>query len=238
MAARIRGPCRFQLPALRLSFQEVSDLRLYEGMFILNDARCTDDYNGTVAMVHNILNEYGVEVVDSRKWDERKLAYPIRRHRRGVYVLIHFNAPPEAIAPIERRLRLATDVVLRDLIVSDEDGISLGDEKETEEAAREARRAEAKPAEPAEQAKPEEEGEAAEAAMAEVEKEGIPVVEEDEEREEEERIPVAEEEEEGEEEIRVVEDDEEDEEEWGKEDEQDDQSGDAGDAEEERDETP
>jgi len=115
-------------------------LRLYEGMFILDDARCSEDYHATVAVVHDILKEFGAEIVDSRKWDERKLAYPIRRHRRGVYVLVHFNAPPESIAQIERRLKLAADTVLRSLIVVDEDGVTLGDEKEAELAAREERK--------------------------------------------------------------------------------------------------
>jgi len=100
-------------------------------MFILDDARCTEDYNGTVEKVHEILRQRGAEIVDSRKWEERKLSYPIRRRHRGVYVLIHFNAPTDAIAGIERQLRLASDVVLRDLIVVDEDGVTMGAEKES-----------------------------------------------------------------------------------------------------------
>ena len=116
-------------------------MKLYEGMFILDDARCAEDYNGTVATVHDILTQQGAEIVDSRKWEERKLAYPIRRHQRGVYALIHFNAPPEAIVQIERQLRLANDIVLRGLIVVDEDGVSLGPEKEAQQQAREARKA-------------------------------------------------------------------------------------------------
>jgi len=115
-------------------------LKLYEGMFILNDARCGDDYAGTVNVVHEILTKQGAEIVDSRKWDERKLTYPIRRQQRGVYVIVHFNSPPEAISQIERQLRLSGDVVLRHLIVVDEDGVSLGAEKEIEQAAREARK--------------------------------------------------------------------------------------------------
>jgi small subunit ribosomal protein S6 len=118
------------------------NLKLYEGMFILNDARCTEDYDGTVNAVHEILTKQGAEIVDSRKWDERKLAYPVRRQQRGVYVLIHFNAPTDAISQIERQLRLANEVVLRSLIVVDEDGVSLGAEKEAERAARETRKAE------------------------------------------------------------------------------------------------
>lgn len=140
-------------------------MRLYEGMFILNDARCAEDYNGTVSAVHDILKEFGAQIVDSRKWDERKLAYPIRRQRRGVYVLIHFNAPPESITPINRRLELTNDIVLRALILVDEDGVTLGDEKEAEETAREERKERAEQIEQERQEKAE--ARAAEARAAE-----------------------------------------------------------------------
>ena len=121
-------------------------MKLYEGMFVLDDARCSEDYNATVATVHDILTEHGAEIVDSRKWDERRLAYPIRKHQRGVYALIHFNAPPDALTPIERRLRLASDIILRHLIVVDEDGAPPSAEKEVEkEKAREPEAPQPKP---------------------------------------------------------------------------------------------
>jgi len=117
-------------------------LRLYEGMFILNETRCTEDYNGTVGTVHDILKEFGAEIVDSRKWDDRRLAYPIRGQSRGIYVLVHFNAEPRSIAAIERRLHLAGDIVLRDLITIDEDGVNMGREREREAQLEAERRAE------------------------------------------------------------------------------------------------
>jgi len=124
-------------------------LRLYEGMFILNETRCTEDYNGTVEHVHDILKEFGADIVDSRKWDDRRLAYPIGGQSRGIFVLVHFNAEPRSIAAMERRLHMASDIVLRDLITVDEDGVNMGREREREaqrEAQREAEReADAKP---------------------------------------------------------------------------------------------
>ncbi|HUS58499.1 MAG TPA: 30S ribosomal protein S6 [Planctomycetota bacterium] len=144
-------------------------MRLYEGMFILDDARCAEDYNGTVEKVHEILRQRGAEIVDSRKWEERKLAYPIRRHHRGVYALIHFNAPTEAIAAIERQVRLAADIVLRDMIIVDEDGTTMGPEKEAERSMAQ------RPAEPSEAPAPAEKP----GAPAEVPGGGEGVVEEE-----------------------------------------------------------
>jgi ribosomal protein S6 len=134
-------------------------------MFILNDAMCAEDYNGTVEQVHEVLKQQGAEIVDSRKWEEGKLSYPINRQTRGVYVLFHFNAAPESIAVIERQLGLKRDVVLRELIVVDEDGVTLGTEKEHEKAAREKaeqERAERAAAREAEAAQAEQESEESE----------------------------------------------------------------------------
>ena len=48
-------------------------------------------------------------------WGRRRLAYPIDRHREGSYHIVLFEAPPEAIAELERGL-LITEELLRHLV--------------------------------------------------------------------------------------------------------------------------
>ena len=59
------------------------------------------------------------EVLVLRKWDERKLAYPIRGQKRGVYVLAIFKARGTQIANIERDCNLSEQVT-RCLIIQAE----------------------------------------------------------------------------------------------------------------------
>jgi len=90
-------------------------LRLYEAMVVVDDARCSDDYGSVAEHVRGILRKSGAEIKHFSKWDERRLAYRINRHTRGVYLLVYFTAPPESIAQINRDCTLS-DIVVRILI--------------------------------------------------------------------------------------------------------------------------
>ena len=90
-------------------------MRLYEAMVIVDDSRCAEDYNAVAEHVQGILRKSGAEIKRFVRWDERKLAYLVDRHSRGVYVLTHFMAPPENIAQITRDWRLS-DMIVRAMI--------------------------------------------------------------------------------------------------------------------------
>ena len=65
----------------------------------------------------------GGSVINMEKWEERRLMYPIKKKKRGLYIISHFSAPTEAVTKIDRQARLA-DVVLRHMILVDEDGLT------------------------------------------------------------------------------------------------------------------
>lgn len=92
-------------------------MAIYEGMFLLDSARVAKDWEGTEALVTNVLVRYGATIKIKDRWDERKLAYPVKKQRRGTYYLAYFDAPPAAIAEIRRDLQL-TEGVLRFLILT------------------------------------------------------------------------------------------------------------------------
>lgn len=102
--------------------------RLYESMFLVQNARAKEDIEGVTADLKQIIERAGGELVNIAKWDERKLTYEIKRQRRGTYVLSHWNGPGDAPAKVERQCKLDTGVgepVLRVLTVRDEDGIEM-----------------------------------------------------------------------------------------------------------------
>lgn len=91
-------------------------MRLYEGLFIIDNAIANSDWDTAVKQVHKILENRGAEILKSEKWGERKLAYKMKGHKRGTYMLVYFNAPSDSITPIKRDLQLS-DNVIRTLIV-------------------------------------------------------------------------------------------------------------------------
>lgn len=95
----------------------MSDTRidLYEGMFLLPQA-ASSDLEASAQIIRDMLERAQAETVSLRKWDERRLAYPIKGQKRGVYFLAYFRAPRNLIANIERDVNLSEDV-LRCLIL-------------------------------------------------------------------------------------------------------------------------
>lgn len=91
-------------------------MKLYEGMFLLDSGRAGKDWEGARAEVEALLTKHGAEVRRSGRWDERKLAYEIKGHRRATYMLAYFDAPGGAVDAIRRDCVLS-DLVLRNLIL-------------------------------------------------------------------------------------------------------------------------
>jgi small subunit ribosomal protein S6 len=88
----------------------------YEGMFLLDSAKAAVNWDEAVASVHTILTRHNAEIVASRQWDERRLAYPVNGHKKGTYLLTYFKADGAQLKDIESDCRLS-DLVLRDLIL-------------------------------------------------------------------------------------------------------------------------
>jgi len=98
-------------------------VRLYECMWLVDANVGREDYNKVLGGLKEIVEKGGGSWINGDKWEERRLAYPIKKKKRGLYIINHFSAAPEAITKIDRNARLS-DVVLRHMITVDEDGIS------------------------------------------------------------------------------------------------------------------
>ena len=89
---------------------------IYEGMFIVDSNRWASNSQGISDELLSLLKNQGADVLTSRAWDERRLAYPIRGQRKALYWLSYFRVDGEKISEIERQCRLK-DLILRHLII-------------------------------------------------------------------------------------------------------------------------
>ena len=64
---------------------------VYEGMFILDSNRYGHDPEGVSGQIHEMIQKLGGKMLVSRLWEERRLAYPIKAHRKGTYWLTYFR---------------------------------------------------------------------------------------------------------------------------------------------------
>jgi small subunit ribosomal protein S6 len=84
--------------------------RQYEGMFLIGPA-ATQENEGGIKLVRAALERHGATILVIKKWDERKLHYEVKHQKRGTYIIAYFNAPPSAITPIEREVKLSEDIL-------------------------------------------------------------------------------------------------------------------------------
>jgi len=91
--------------------------REYEAMFLLDNTAATADFEATAAHVDKILEKHGAEIVQKEKWDERRLAYEIKGHRRATYYLVYFRAEPTAITEVDQDVQL-NEIILRHLVIA------------------------------------------------------------------------------------------------------------------------
>src|SRR3954465_11848445 len=83
---------------------------VYEAMFLFPPPGVTD-VEAMIANSRGIIERHGGKITVIKRWDERKLAYEIKKQKRGTYVIAYFSAPPQAVTPIERDVTLSEDVV-------------------------------------------------------------------------------------------------------------------------------
>lgn len=90
--------------------------RTYEGMFLVDSALAAQDWQKLVDEVNRILNRASAEILSVRKWDERRLCYPVAGKSRGTYILAYFNCETSKIAGIDRDIQLS-ELILRALVL-------------------------------------------------------------------------------------------------------------------------
>lgn len=83
----------------------------YECLFLLDPTKTASDPEGVKTQLHGTLEKYGAEILASRKWEDRKLAYPIGGQKKGVYHLTFFKAESTKVTEIEHDFRLNENIL-------------------------------------------------------------------------------------------------------------------------------
>ncbi len=102
-------------------------LNQYEGMYLF-DPTFGASWENCEGEVRRLMERAGAEIILCRKWDEKRLAYPVKGRKRGVYALTYFKCAPEKITPLERDAYLS-ETVLRLLVLRADDATPESMEK-------------------------------------------------------------------------------------------------------------
>ncbi|MGB0749839.1 MAG: 30S ribosomal protein S6 [Magnetospiraceae bacterium] len=86
-------------------------MRNYESVFIARQDISTQQVDALGDTFAGIITEAGGAVGRREYWGLRKLAYRIKKNRKGHYLMLNFQAPAEAVAEMERQMYLNEDVM-------------------------------------------------------------------------------------------------------------------------------
>jgi small subunit ribosomal protein S6 len=89
---------------------------VYEAMIIFDSNRYARERAGMPAEVEKMIQAGAGEVLVSRLWEERRLAYAINGQRKGTYWLIYFRGPSSMLTALNREWEI-NDGILRHLVL-------------------------------------------------------------------------------------------------------------------------
>jgi small subunit ribosomal protein S6 len=83
----------------------------YETVFIARQDISGTQVDALADQFTALIAEQGGEVKKRENWGLRNIAFRIHKNRKGHYVLFNIEAPPPAIAELERNMRISEDVL-------------------------------------------------------------------------------------------------------------------------------
>ncbi len=84
---------------------------VYECMLIYDSNSYARDPAGVGNKITKMVSNCGGEMLVSRLWNEQKLAFPIKGHRKGTYWLSYFRLESTKLTEFNRACRLEDDIV-------------------------------------------------------------------------------------------------------------------------------
>lgn len=107
--------------------------RTYEILFIADPNLGEPEVDALAALVQGYVEKEGGTLQKVEKWGKKRLAYEVRRHREGSYVLLVVEGAGEVVKEVERRLRV-TDGVIRFLTVRVDDELRKAERRKARRA--------------------------------------------------------------------------------------------------------
>ncbi len=89
---------------------------VYEAMFLFDSNRFGRDPDGTSGEIAEMIKKAGGEILVSRLWEERRLAYTIKGQRKGTYWLMYVKLDAGQVAALRRQFEI-TETILRFLVL-------------------------------------------------------------------------------------------------------------------------
>ncbi len=86
-------------------------VELYETLFLLDSAKLAAEPDAVKAQLSATLEKHGGKVEVARPWDDRKLAYPIKKQKKGSYYIVYYRMESRKQHDLDRDLKLNENIL-------------------------------------------------------------------------------------------------------------------------------
>ena len=99
-------------------------MRQYETIFIINPDIDESQTDGVVEGVKTAIESGGGKVLKVDPWGKKRLAYAVKQHNDGYYVLIVFESSPEFVTQLNGHYRI-TELIIKHIVVQFEGDLTI-----------------------------------------------------------------------------------------------------------------
>lgn len=86
-------------------------MALYEHVFLARQDVSSQQVEALVEQYRQIIEDAGGKVTKVEPWGLKTLTYRIEKNRKAHFTLMNIDAPPAALAEVERQERISEDVI-------------------------------------------------------------------------------------------------------------------------------
>ena len=86
-------------------------MNFYEAVFIVRQEASTSHVEAVTQELVKLIESFGGAVSKTEFCGLRQLAYPIKKNRKGYYVLLNVSSPSNNICELEKKFKLHEDII-------------------------------------------------------------------------------------------------------------------------------
>lgn len=86
-------------------------MALYEHVFMVRQDASTGQVDTLTDQFKSVITESGGSIAKSEYWGVKSLTYRIKKNRKAHFTLMNLDCPSDALAEMERQMRINEDVI-------------------------------------------------------------------------------------------------------------------------------
>ncbi|MGD0887172.1 MAG: 30S ribosomal protein S6 [Thermodesulfovibrionales bacterium] len=86
-------------------------MNTYENIVILNASLSDEEIETATGKIKDLITNAGGEILKADVWGRRKLAYEVRKHKKGFYLLLLFQSEPSFVKKLEDYYKVYDPVI-------------------------------------------------------------------------------------------------------------------------------